>query len=345
MSGERRSRAQIVLVGAIAIAFIVLGIVVVFNTVLYTENVDGGGSGSIVTEAAWIQDEVGDSVARMALSSNEGNQTVAELQSELSRNASNASILWQESRAQAGTAMVNFSFDNDSSQYGARVFQNDGGPFTAKDTSLNWQVSNESEPADVARFSATVNVTTLSPAQATAYHVAVLGTDGSGSYEWRVVRLHNDGGSLDVSVGNASGGTVGSGPPLGWDDEPATSTPCDDVAPTGSDIEVNFTAGTVEGSSCSFDFTDGIEPLDDRGYVIAFRNGIEAQGNYSLVLSHRDYLDSVDGTKVENASTGSPGAGPYYTPIVWRSAVTFQYDSTSLSYRETYTTEVYNSSR
>jgi hypothetical protein len=41
---DSRERAQLILVGSIAIAFVVIGLVVVINTVLFTENVATSGS-------------------------------------------------------------------------------------------------------------------------------------------------------------------------------------------------------------------------------------------------------------------------------------------------------------
>lgn len=53
---DSRSRGQIILIGAITLAFIILGIVVVFNGVLYTETISSGtasqgGSSAAVTDA------------------------------------------------------------------------------------------------------------------------------------------------------------------------------------------------------------------------------------------------------------------------------------------------------
>ncbi|OAQ53602.1 hypothetical protein HTG_04920 [Natrinema mahii] len=42
MVTDRQSRGQIILIGAISLAFIILGIVVVFNGVLYTETLSSG---------------------------------------------------------------------------------------------------------------------------------------------------------------------------------------------------------------------------------------------------------------------------------------------------------------
>lgn len=51
MASERRDRAQLILIGAIAIAFIVLGIVVVFNSVLYSQTISSGNSIESATHA------------------------------------------------------------------------------------------------------------------------------------------------------------------------------------------------------------------------------------------------------------------------------------------------------
>lgn len=45
MVTDRRDRAQLLLVGAITLAFVILGIVVVFNGVLYTETISSGDAG------------------------------------------------------------------------------------------------------------------------------------------------------------------------------------------------------------------------------------------------------------------------------------------------------------
>ncbi len=44
MVGGRRDRGQLLLVGAVAIAFIILGVIVVFNGVLYTQTISAGDS-------------------------------------------------------------------------------------------------------------------------------------------------------------------------------------------------------------------------------------------------------------------------------------------------------------
>lgn len=53
-----RDRGQLVLIGAISIAFILLGVVVVFNGVQYTETVNNGAAGNDLSEVQTIESEL-----------------------------------------------------------------------------------------------------------------------------------------------------------------------------------------------------------------------------------------------------------------------------------------------
>ncbi|WP_254767771.1 DUF7261 family protein [Salinilacihabitans rarus] len=58
MVSETRDRGQLILVAAISIAFIILGLVVVFNGVLYTETVSSSGTSGSVTDAETVEYEI-----------------------------------------------------------------------------------------------------------------------------------------------------------------------------------------------------------------------------------------------------------------------------------------------
>ncbi|WP_254523235.1 hypothetical protein [Natrinema caseinilyticum] len=55
-------RAQVILIGAIALAFIILVVVVVFNGVLYTETLSSGGTSQSASNAHVVEYEVEQSV-------------------------------------------------------------------------------------------------------------------------------------------------------------------------------------------------------------------------------------------------------------------------------------------
>ena len=59
---DDRTRGQVILIGAIALAFIILGVVVVFNGVLYTETVSSGPSSQSASTANVTATEVEQSV-------------------------------------------------------------------------------------------------------------------------------------------------------------------------------------------------------------------------------------------------------------------------------------------
>lgn len=71
MVTEDRSRGQVILIGAIALAFIILGVVVVFNGVLYTETVSSGSSSQSASTADVTNAEVTQSVACLLHTLNE----------------------------------------------------------------------------------------------------------------------------------------------------------------------------------------------------------------------------------------------------------------------------------
>ncbi|ELY87604.1 hypothetical protein C483_16933 [Natrialba hulunbeirensis JCM 10989] len=59
----QRDRGQVILIGAIALAFIILGIVVVFNGVLYTETISSSATSQSAADAAVTQHELEKGVA------------------------------------------------------------------------------------------------------------------------------------------------------------------------------------------------------------------------------------------------------------------------------------------
>ena len=55
---DRADRGQVILIGAIALAFIILGVVVVFNGVIYTETLSSGDTGQSASTAETTELEI-----------------------------------------------------------------------------------------------------------------------------------------------------------------------------------------------------------------------------------------------------------------------------------------------
>lgn len=58
MVSDDRTRGQVILIGALSLAFIILGIVIVFNGVLYTETLSSVSSGQGVSDASVTEQEI-----------------------------------------------------------------------------------------------------------------------------------------------------------------------------------------------------------------------------------------------------------------------------------------------
>lgn len=341
------SRAQIVLVGALAIAFIILGIVVVFNTSLYAENVDSTGTVSSVNQAEQVRHAGGQSVADLAYYVNEGNYSSETggsnpVSGGLENRTENLSLVWQSLYAQAQPTVVNVSLDEANSEYGVRVFQPRRDNFRARDDAdqANWTVTPVGTPptyADVGRFDLTLERSSLDTTQDGAFHVAARGGDGSGDEAWRVVWFVVDSGDLDVYVASGSAPSA----PAGWQHQTGTQV-CNDVN-VGADIEVDMENGSISGTPCTFEFTEELAfypTAGSDGYELRFGNGGNATGQYQIYLSNTEFDTNSFGTRVGNA-----GEAPYYSYILWKTTAIVEYGSPSASYTRTATVPVYNSTR
>ncbi|WP_439025981.1 DUF7261 family protein [Haloarchaeobius sp. DT45] len=337
---EDRSRAQIVLVGAVAIAFIVLGIVVVFNTVLFTENVDSTGSVNAVGQSEEVRRGVARTAIEISRHVNQENDIPSDVETKMADNVSGYSTLLQETYSQRSPALVNVSYNHSETQVGARVFQD--GVSNFQNGGDNWALatdSGSSDTADVARFEMNTTLSSLTSDWEDSFHIAVQGRDGS-DMKWRVLRFYESGGDLVVNTSTVTNPTVSTPGGYVWQDDvrnPSTVT-CS-VSSTDA-FTINVTDGTVEGATCSFDFTDDIDHVADGGYEIWMRDSENMTGNYSLYLSNVSSVDS----NLDRFDSG--GSAPYYAPIVWRAGVDVTYESPTISYRETHRTDpVYNTSR
>lgn len=84
-------RGQLVLIGAITIAFILLGVVVVFNSVQYTHTIDSGSAASDANDVELVEIEIERAVENYSEAEGISNPTESELQDFLDDYADNRS--------------------------------------------------------------------------------------------------------------------------------------------------------------------------------------------------------------------------------------------------------------
>ena len=100
MVSDRRDRGQLLLVGAVAIAFIILGVVVVFNGVLYTQTISGGGTTAETRDVATTEHEI-ERAAACLLAHDGDNNDFEEFADE-----------YRDSRAESGSVLVEVTVES-----------------------------------------------------------------------------------------------------------------------------------------------------------------------------------------------------------------------------------------
>ncbi|EMA42940.1 hypothetical protein [Halobiforma nitratireducens] len=108
--GIAGDRAQLILIGALALAFIILGVVVVFNGVLYTETISSGSSGQAASEATVTEHEINTGIAGLAHRTNTDNELddATQFEAELDVEAFTASYLETTANSQPAATGVEF---------------------------------------------------------------------------------------------------------------------------------------------------------------------------------------------------------------------------------------------
>ena len=105
MVSDDRTRGQVILIGALSLAFIILGIVVVFNGVLYTETLSSITTGQGVSDASVTEQEVEHGIGCM-LERGAGNNTAIE------DNISAFNAAYQNTTVQSEPAVVQITYNS-----------------------------------------------------------------------------------------------------------------------------------------------------------------------------------------------------------------------------------------
>jgi len=306
-------RGQVLLVGAVAIAFVIVGLAVLFNAVTYTGQTTVPEAGSSLDDASQFDFEARRGARELVLRVNHDGVYGAKppLASDVAANVSDYSAVLGARYSGHGAA-VNVTFDNATSEYGRRIVQAQARSFTDDTGTNNWQLVDESD--SVGWFALTVNGTNVAENSANAFAINV--SNDTGEYvEYRI--YGKGGGVVNVSVDTS----VGSG---------------------GGVYQFNTTRGHVV-----FDLIDGTSPMNlsarmpsirrlDGTYTVTFRNGDRASGLYSIVVPSDDRING----SIAACSTSS---NPCHGPAIWNVTVTTHYRSPTVNVTHNQTIPVYNS--
>lgn len=314
---EPETRGQILLVGAVAIAFIIIGLVIVFNTVLFTENVGSSESLQSTDRSGALNDQIRTGTTALVYRINDDGLTGADFNDSVRSNVTKYSNILGESQAESSGVIVNASFNQSRTGYGTMVRDPDNSTGFDDGTIVG-------DERDIGGFVLTVNVSSLNdpavtPTTSNSGYVEVEDSTGATA----TVYLVNNSTNLDVwvnrpgLVGTTKACTVERGSEF-----------------TGDFVTVALSKGTVPNDpSCDFEFTHNLEP----GYRVELGGvgilGGSPEGSYQL---------AVNGSQTGGWTTSDT---PSTSPAVWRLALDVTYDSRTSRYVNRQSAFVYNTTR
>ncbi len=297
---DRRSdRAQLILITAFALAAIFLGLAIIVNSAIFTENLATRSENVDSTEALEYRHSTTQVVGNVIGYANKFNSTGSTpdpVWRNVSRSIGELNDYTGIQQSQSGAAVA---LEFDSTTNGSRIFQTDGTDFTANGSSGDWTLATDVEQTRAFE----INVSSF---PGNDFAVVVNGTD-----EWRA---EIDSSGVEVERSNGASESCSVTPEI-----------------------IDLTGGTVNGESCPalIDTTTG-EPLHFGvgvigDYAIEFENPGDIDGDYSLVVDN-----STSGLKAVNndnyADDSSPGDNPQVTPAMYSAVVEMQYQTPELEY-------------
>jgi len=308
---NHRGRAQLILVGALLLATVILGLSMLLNSMLLTGATGDTGATAAIEETDFVDYDVEMSMRELVVRLNheERNRTPEELGAVVATETDHFSRALAEARARSGSVAIAVEYNNSSSSFGRRIVQAENAGISDSGGSRDWDLIDGG--GRVGWFSLSVNTTASQ--------------DG----DTLVVEAVNQSSGDDVSVTLDVNGTGV------------------DVTPGGGNTEycegergrvlIDVYAGRGFTDDCGF---TGIGSLDWPDTLNLDAND-EFVGKYAVVVSEST-------TQVESV-TDSCGPGvdpdPCRAPAIWEANVTTSVQSNPVSYQNTANLTVYTNDR
>lgn len=312
LSADGDDRGQLLLVGALTLAVMLVALAVLLNAAIYTGNVATRDAGPGAGEAIEYEDEA-TSMARDALDAKDHEEWTD--YATLEANFSDTVDGWsQAAGAHAAVALADANLSTSNTARGTYIVQSSDRNFTDAAGNSTWTVANDTQ---VRAFRMNVSQSSLAPFEDTPItNDSFRVTFNDSVDEWGVY-LHQ-GPTDNVSV------TV---------QEPDESDSTCTVDPGADDrAVVDLTAGTVAGEPCpGMHFLGNLSGEYTVEYVAALNESDNKQvfGTYSLVVNRS--IDDLD-TGADTAGSVEPTA----TRALYSADLEVTYRSSGVYYRSTF---------
>ncbi|TKX43808.1 hypothetical protein EXE41_14700 [Halorubrum sp. SD690R] len=297
-------RAQIILITGLTLAVLFVAVVLLLNTVIYTENLATRGADAGGAEAIEFRDGVTEDLIEIMYREHR-NASTGDVGDEFDARVATYARTVADLRARdgviadvtvTGTKPGTLIFQNETST-GLRNMTNRSG------TTPDWTVASDiNQTRD---YQLTVDSTRVSNDESGAFAVV---TERPGA-NWSVTLSNDAPDAINVTVSNGTGNGT-------------TNVSKRFPHETGANVTIDLTAGTVDGDRFSqLVWAEGVQNGNDT-YDIRYRNGDEAFGTYSFVI------DDPDDTASDWSSR------PYVADALYRVNVEIRHRTPELTYGE-----------
>jgi hypothetical protein len=301
--GGEKSRAQLILVGAVALAVALASIALVLNASIYAENLATRANQDEPARISALQQEVATGTAEAMAHHNHDNESHAnytELETRIDASIREWSALQLQDSAREGRFV---DADVTSMTRGTRIVQDDGSQFKPEDDGLldtvvdlvgdsSWAVTSREyrirdfrmtverdeigggttvyTEANVSTFIGKLTTSTsLSTDDPTPYTVVYdMNDDGNYEHAISIYRPDNDPDDVNFTYYNTSTGS--------------TTTCTLDEAPATFDVDVS--GGSVKGTDGACEGVFDFQSETDDPYQLIFVEGEEIEGDYQLIV-------------------------------------------------------------
>ena len=272
-------RAQIILITGLTLAVLFVAVVLLLNTVIYTENLATRGADAGGAEVIEFRNDAVDDLAGI-LHREHRNASDGDVFVEFNASAKTYARTVADHRARDGV-VADVHVNGSTVEMGHFVAQNETDTGLRNMTVPDGSTANWTVVSGVSRarnYRVTVDSTSVSDGENGAFTVLA---DGAGE-NWSVTLSNDSADAIDVRVRNATVDKTRTFPHEG--DE---------------NVTIDLTAGTVGGQRFpelvwAGGVQNGSEPYDT--YDIRYENGDEAAGTYHLVVDERDGTAPLDGS-------------------------------------------------
>ncbi|TKX71615.1 hypothetical protein EXE45_00920 [Halorubrum sp. SP9] len=304
-ASEDEDRAQIILITGLTLAVLFVAVVLLLNTVIYTQNLATRGADAGGAEAIEFREGVVDDLAGIMYREHRNRSSPDGVVDDFAASAATYARTVGDLRARDGV-IADVSVNRSTVETGYFVAQNESDTGFRNMTSPGGSATDWTVVSGVNRtrnYRLTVDSATLSDDAGDAFTIVA---DGAGE-NWSVTLSNGSADAIDVRVRNAT-----SDPP------PKT------FSHEGGNVTIDLTAGTVAGQQLPGPVWAGGVQSDDEpydAYDIRYENGDNATGTYSFVVD-------------SGTSTLDGSSRPYVVEGIYSVEVEVLHRTPELTYRD-----------